>query len=214
MWPSIVFGALVPLAVYYIVRHKVGSDATALIIAGLFPAAWVITQFIRQRRVDVVGLVVLAGFLVGVLTSTALGGNAYVLKVRDAAFTAVLGLACLVTVFVGRRPAIFYIGRMLSAGNDPERVAAYDQLHELPTGRRTFRILSLVWGIALVVEAGGRFTLAAVLSTGTFLAVSPFVTGICIGGAFLFTVRYSTQARTREMALLPEGQSYPSVPLR
>jgi hypothetical protein len=213
MLPSIIGGAVVPLGVYYGVRKHVHSDATALIIAGIFPAAWVILQFIRQRRIDPIGAVVLIGFAVGVITSTALGGNAYVLKARDSAFTAAFGIACLVSVFF-KRPVIFYVGRFLSAGTDPERVAAYDALHDLPTGQRTFRVLTLVWGMGLLAEAVTRLVLAAFLSTGVFLAVSPIISAVCIGGMFAFTVWYSNRARTFGEALLAEGESYPSVPLK
>lgn len=213
MLPSIIGGAVVPLTVYYLVRHHVHTDADALIIAGIFPAAWIVFQFVRERRIDPVGAVVLFGFAVGVGASTLLGGNAYVLKVRDSAFTALLGIACIVSVFAARRPLIFYIGRMLSAANDRERMAAYDKLHDLPGGQHTFRVLTLVWGVGLMIEASSRLVLAAFLPTGPFLAVSPCISGVCLGGMFLFTVRYANRARAHGAALLEEGQSYPSVPL-
>jgi hypothetical protein len=212
--PSILGGAVVPLAVYYLVRDHVHSDAQALIIAGLFPAAWIVVQFVRQRRIDPVGAVVLFGFAVGVLTSTLLGGNAYVLKARDSAFTALFGIVCLVSLCTRGRPAIFFVGRYLSAGNDPAKVAAYDELHTLPTGERAFRVLTAVWGVGLLIEAGSRLVLAATLHTGVFLAVSPAISAVCLGSMFAFTVRYSNRSRRRGEALLEEGQSYPSVPLR
>jgi hypothetical protein len=195
LWPSIVGGAVVPLAVYYVVRQHVGSDATALIIAGLFPAAWVIIQFIRQRSIDPIGAIVLFGFATGVVASTLLGGNAYVLKAKDSAFTAVFGIACLASTFAAKRPAIFYVGRFLSTGNDPERVTAFDQLHDLPAGQRTFKVLTVVWGFGLLIEASSRLVLAALMSTGVFLAISPVITAVCIGGLFVFTVRYVKAAR-------------------
>jgi hypothetical protein len=211
--PSIVFGAVIPLAVYYLVRHHVHTDADALIIAGIFPCLWVIVQFIRQHKIDPVGAVVLFGFAVGVLTSTLMGGNAYVLKARDSVFTALFGLACLGSLLAGARPLIFYVGRFLSAGNDPAKVEAFDQLHDLPTGRRTFRVLTAVWGVGLLIDACTRLSLAAIISTGPFLAISPVITGVCLGAMFLFTVYYSNRARQRGAAMLAEGQSYPSVPL-
>ena len=100
------------------------------------------------------------------------------LKVRDAFFTAIFGAVCIITIFTHRRPALFYVGRYLSAGQDPAKMAAYDELHEVPIGRHAFRVLSVVWGIGLIVEAGSRMTLAELLPTTTFLEVSPFVTGI------------------------------------
>ena len=100
--PSAVFGAAVPLAVYFLVRGHVHSDTQALIIAGAFSVGWVLLQAARRRRIDLVGTVVLFGFAVGILSSTLLGGNAYVLKIRDAAFTAAFGAFCIVTLFTAR----------------------------------------------------------------------------------------------------------------
>ncbi len=189
--PSIIGGALVPLTVYFLVRRQVHTDTAALIIAGLFPAAWVIIQFVRQRRIDLIGAVVLIGFATGVTASLLLGGNSYVLKVKDTGFTAIFGVGCLVSVIVSKRPAMFYVGRFLSAGNDPARMAIYDRLHELPTGPRRFKVLTIVWGLGLLIDASARLALAAFLSTGVFLIASPVVTATCIGGLVLFTVRYT-----------------------
>ena len=206
--PSIVFGAAVPIGVYFAVRSHVHTDAQALIFAGCFSVAWILLQFVRQRRIDFVGAIVLFGFAVGVVSSTLLGGNAYVLKVRDAFFTALFGIACIVTVYTHDRPALFYVSRYLSAGNDKSKMAAYDQLHEVPIGRHTFRVLSVVWGIGLVIEASFRMTLAEALHTSTFLAVSPVITATVIGGLFAFTVVYTKRAQletaTLATAMVPD----------
>ncbi len=200
--PSLIFGAALPIGVYFLVRRHVHSDTQALIIAGCFSVGWVLLQFIRQRRVDVVGAAVLAGFVLGVITSTLLGGNAYMLKVRDGFFTLLFGVACIVTLYTHDRPALFYVSRYLSAGNDPVKVSAFDRLHELPIGRHTFRLLSVVWGIGLVVEASARLTLADILPTGTFLAVSPFITATVIGGLFAFTAAYTKRSQLESAALM------------
>jgi hypothetical protein len=203
--PSLIWGAALPIGVYFLVRSHVRTDIAALVVAGSFSAGWILLQFLRQRRVDAVGAIVLFGFVVGLVSSTLLGGNAYVLKVRDGFFTALFGVACIVTVFTHDRPTLFYVGRYLSAGNDPHRVAAFDQLHELPIGRRTFRVLSVVWGIGLVVEAALRLTLADILPTGTFLAVSPFITVSVIGSLFAFTAVYTRRMRDEAAAPLALG---------
>jgi hypothetical protein len=214
--PSLLWGAAVPIGVYFLVRHRVHSDAQALIIAGSFSVAWIVLQWVRQRRIDFVGAIVLFGFAVGVTSSIVLHGNTYVLKVRDAFFTALFGAACVITVFTHERPTLFYVSRYLSAGNDPEKVSAYNQLHEHPTGRRTFVVLSVVWGIGLMAEAGLRMTLADFLPTGTFLAVSPAVTLPIIGSLFAFTVVYSKRSQLEAIAMLrtlPEpADGSPSAP--
>ncbi len=203
--PSLVFGGALPIAVYFGVRQHVSSDAQALIVAGCFSGAWVLLQFVLHRRVDLLGTMVLLGFAIGVVSSVLTGGNAYMLKVRDAFFTALLGVACVVTLFTHDRPMLFYVSRYLTAGRDPEKLSAYDRLHEIPVGRRTFRVLSVVWGIGLVVEASARLTLADLLPTGTFLAVSPFVTSAVFGSLFAFSALYVRRIQAETAALFWPG---------
>ncbi len=193
--PSLAFGAVLPICAFFVARRQVGDDTTALIVAGCFSAGWILVQFARQRRVDAVGAVVLAGFAVGIATSTLLGGNAYVLKAREAFLTALFGVVCIVTVFTHDRPALFYVSRYLTAGSDPEQVAAYDRLYELPASRRAFRVLSAAWGVGLVFQASLHLVLAYVLPTGVFLAVSPVVTACVIGGLFAFSIRFTRKVR-------------------
>ncbi len=195
--PSAVGGAIVPLAVYYLVRSHVGSDADALAFAGIPAALWVAAQFVRRRRIDPIGAVVLAGFVLGLAVSFALGGNAFVLKVRDSAFTFVFGVAALISGATGRRPLTYFIGRGLSAGSDPRRVALFDQLWETAPGRAAFRATNLVWGVGLVLEASTRVVLAADLSTKTFLAVSPVISFAFLGAMGALTVFLSARARHR-----------------
>jgi hypothetical protein len=199
MAPSLVGGAIVPLVVYFAVRHRVGSDATALVIAGVPAAAWVAFEWVRRRTIDTIGAIVLFGFVAGVIASEALGGNAFVLKVRDSVFTFAFGLACLGSLRL-RRPLIFYIGRAMSAGDDPERRAAYDHLYEMPTAPHVFAVLTVVWGVGLMGEAGLRVLLAAALPTGVFLAVSPALAWVIFGSLFAYSNRYSRQARSRAEA--------------
>lgn len=195
--PSAVGGGLIPLGVYYAVRHSVSGDAVALAIAGIPAAAWVAFEWVRKRRLDPIGAIVLFGFIAGISASFALGGDAFVLKVRDSVFTCLFGVASFVSIWVGRRPIMFYIGRSLSAGDDLKRQALYDELWEVPPARTVFRIITAVWGVGLVCEAVTRVALAVLLPTGAFLAASPVATGIFIGGMFGFTVLFSRWARGR-----------------
>jgi hypothetical protein len=210
--PGIVGGGVVPLAVYYAVRSHVHGDATALMIAGAPAAGWVALQWARIRRIDPIGAITLFGFLAGIAASALLGGSAFVLKVRDSAFTCLFGLVCLASL-VRARPLMFYIGRALSAGTDPLRLRAYDELWEMPTGARTFRIITCAWGVGLICEAAMRVGLAMLLPTGAFLAASPVLAAVVIGGLFAFTVWFSRRARRIGEALFEaDGIQYPSVP--
>lgn len=202
--PSAIGGAVVPLAVFYLVRSHVGSDAAALAIAGIPAALWVAVQWIRRRTIDPIGAIVLAGFVVGLSVSFALGGNAFVLKVRESAFTVFFGVGSLITARYGRRPLTFYLGRALSAGSDRQRIQLFDQLWEVPPARATFRIINLVWGFGLVFDATARVLLAANLSTKAFVGISPVIGFVFIGGMSLFTIWLTRRSRLRA-PLIAEG---------
>ncbi|MHB1784721.1 MAG: VC0807 family protein [Acidimicrobiales bacterium] len=200
-----------PLAVYYAVRPHVGGDAPALIIAGAPAASWVAFEWLRRRRIEPIGCIVLFGFVAGILASLALGNSAFVLKVRDSAFTALFGLACLGSL-TRKRPLMFFMGRALSAGDDPAKLAAYEELWSMPSAPRTFRIITAAWGVGLIAEAGARVLLAMSLATGPFLAMSPVLGGIVIGGLFAFTVWFSRRARSLgEVEFGEMGIAYPSI---
>jgi len=194
--PSAVAGAVIPIAVYNSVRPHVGGDAAALIIAGIPAAAWVLFEWVRKRTVDPIGVVVLLGFALGIAASYALGGNTFVLKARDSAFTFLFGVASLGSLWLLPRPLMFYFGRSFSAGDVPSRVAVYDQLWDMPPARAVFRCITLMWGIGLIGDAGARVLLAAYLPTGTFVVVSPLVAAVFIGTMFAATIviiRWSRQ---------------------
>ena len=211
MAPNLIGGALVPLAVYYSVRSHVHPDATALAIAGTPAAGWVVVEWTRKRSLDPIGSIVLFGFVAGLIASLALGGNAFVLKIRDSVFTAMFGVACLVSL-TWRRPIMFYVGRAMSAGDNLEKLRAYDELYERPTAPRAFAIITFCWGVGLIAEAGLRVILAVTLPTGAFLAASPVLAGSIFGGLFAFTVWYSKRARRLGEALYVElGLAYPAV---
>lgn len=206
--PSLVGGAAVPLATYNLVHRHVHSDAVALAWAGVPAALWVLVRLARTRRIDPIAALMLAGFAIGVATSLALGGSALVLKLRESVFTLAFGIVCLASL--GRpRPVMFHIGKLLSAGDDPDRRAAYDELLDSEHGRQAFKVITAVWGVGFVVECGVRVLLAVTLPTSTFLAVAPAFQISCFAAMFTFTVAWARRGRRRAEA---DGVAYPSVP--
>ena len=93
-------------------------------------------------------------------------------------------------------------------------MAAYDELWEMPTAPRTFRLITWAWGIGLIGEAGLRVLLAVLLPTGAFLAASPVLAFVVFGGLFAGTAWFSRRARRLgEAAFAAEGLQFPSVAL-
>lgn len=71
--PIVVFDIAAPLVSYSLLRSSGASAATALVIAGVFPAFGVALAAARNRRLDVIGAVVLVAIVAGSVVGLATG---------------------------------------------------------------------------------------------------------------------------------------------
>jgi hypothetical protein len=197
MAPSAVGGAVVPIVVYFVARHHVHGDAPALAIAGVPAALWVLLEGVRRRTLDPIGSIVLLGFVAGITASWALGGNAFVLKVRDAAIGAVIGAGALASLAMGAKPLMFHVGRALSAGGDATRLDLYDQLWTIPPSRAVFRLLTFAWGVGLLADATCKIVAALVLPTSTFVVVGPVLSACFLGSLLILSIWMTQWSRGR-----------------
>src|SRR5205814_5948887 len=110
--------------------------------------------------------------------------------------TGAFGLAFLISLATPR-PLAFLLARQLEAGDDRERLAAFDARWARPGFRRTMRRLTALWALVLLAEAAVRTLLAFRLPVATFLAVWPLVQIAFAGGAILMTVAMVKSARAR-----------------
>jgi intracellular septation protein A len=161
---------------------------------------------IRNRRLDVVGGLVLAGIVVGTLLGLAFH-SARLLLVEGSVPTAVFGFVCLGSLWA-RRPLLFSVVLEFT-GPDTARGREMTSLWEFEKFRRIFRIITAVWGIGFLVEAALRVVIVYNTSTGTALAsskVTPFVFAAVLSA---WTVAYGTYQKKKgerrgEMSQVPE----------
>jgi hypothetical protein len=211
MAPGAVVGGLVPFGVYQVVHPLLGGQVPALLVAGAVPAVWVLALAVVQRRIEPIGMIVLAGLACAVVVAAA-GGGPVAVKAKDSVFAGAGAVACFGSL-AARRPVMFHLGKALSAGSDPDRRAAFDALWELPTGPRTFRVVTVGWGVAFAVDAVVLLACDLSLPTRLFLVVDPAVGAVVIASAFAATVWYTGRARRRgEVVLAETGLRFPSVP--
>jgi hypothetical protein len=164
----LLFNAIAPFATYEILTGRGVSAVVALAVGALFPLAAIALSGVRTRRLDPFAAVTLASIAAGLIGGLAFD-SARILLVKDSIITATIGLAFLGSL-AARRPLIFVFARQLV--DDP---AALEQRWSVPAGRRRFRVLTLVWGVALVAEASGRIALSFVMAPGVFMVVSPLL---------------------------------------
>src|SRR3977135_2897141 len=86
-----VFDVAGPLVAYSLLRSAGLSAVSALVLSGAFPALGVAAGVIRHRRVDTIGLVVLAGIAVGTVLGL-LSGDPRLVLVEGSGPTAGFGL--------------------------------------------------------------------------------------------------------------------------
>src|SRR5215472_15214209 len=74
-----VFDIAGPLVAYSLLRSAGQSAVSALVLSGILPAAGVAVGVIRHRRVDTIGVLVLAGIAVGTILGLVSGSPRLVL---------------------------------------------------------------------------------------------------------------------------------------
>jgi hypothetical protein len=197
MLPGLVVDALCPLLAYQFLKHYTSaSDVVALGVGALFPALNSLRSLVRQRHLDIIGILVLIG-IAGSGIAVLLGGSPRFLLIRESFTGALIGLAFLLSLLLPR-PLIFYIARQITSQNEPERAAAFDAAWQhAPAMRFGFRLMTLVWGVGTLGEFVLRVILAFTLPIATVLAVSAVVFPAIYVGLTVWTMLYSQRMRRR-----------------
>jgi hypothetical protein len=170
--PSLVFNIVVPFVAYLLIKPYVDTETTALAIATAFPALFTIGTFIWKKRLDPIGAVALAGYIIALAIVLLSNGNPFFLKVNDVFVTGPVGVAFLISVAIGR-PLHLVIHEFISRRKGTEVG---------PRTRRGSATVSLLIGAMLTIHAVVMIFLAVSLSTASFLAISRPV-GLSIIGA-------------------------------
>jgi hypothetical protein len=82
-----------PLLAYSLLRSAGRSAVTALVISGVLPALGIVIGAVTGRRLDVIGVVVLAGLLVGTLLGLT-SHNARLYLLESSVPSAVFAVGC------------------------------------------------------------------------------------------------------------------------
>ncbi len=169
-------------------------------VATTFPIGKSIFDVVRRGQVDPISIVVLLGIATNGV-ALLLGGSPRLLLVRESLFTGAFGLACFVSLLLPR-PLMFYFGRYFMAGTDPQRQARFNSAWQFPEVRFSHRLITSVWGSALLGELIVRIILIYNVSSAAVLIVSPILMGTLTIATMIWTFRYGHRMRLRAMARL------------
>jgi hypothetical protein len=194
-----VFDIAGPLVAYWLLRSNGLSAVTSLVLSGVFPAVGVAINFIRDHRIDTIGVLVLAGIVVGTVLGL-LSGNARLVLVEGSVPTAVFGVLCLGSLWSGTPLMYRFASEFI--GVDTPRGREFQALSQNtgPVGqgfRHVFRVMTIVWSIGFLAEAVARVVIVELTSTGTAFAISKVMPYVVAGVLGAWTYGYGNWSRRR-----------------
>lgn len=196
----LIFDVAAPLSAYYLLRAAGLAAWTALLLSGIFPAIGVTIGGIRNRRLDIVGALVLAGLVLASVLGV-ISHNARLLLLEGSVPTGVFAVACLSSLFA-RRPLMYglaleFVGPDTARGREMTRLWQYDGY------RHVMRVITAVWGVGFLIEAGARVVIVYNTSTGTALAITTVTPFVYLGILSAWTIGYGTYHRKKGERLMP-----------
>jgi hypothetical protein len=206
--PIAVFDIAGPLAVYYLARMAGTTQVMALILSGIVPAAGIVYGILRNRHVSAIGILVLAGIVVG----TALGlvtHDPRLVLMEGSVPTLLLGISCFVSLLSGKPLMFRIVSETIGAGTPKGQLLqrAWDK----PGARPLFARITAVWGVTYLAEVAFRVVILETFSTGpalTIVKVTPYLLALIL-------LSWSKQSIRRSPAFegfLPAGTSAAARP--
>jgi hypothetical protein len=195
--PALVCDVAMPILAFNVLTSYGVSTLGALVAGGLFPASNNLRVWVKSRRLEPLGLIVMAFLAIGTAASF-ISGSVFFALIKESMLTATFGLLCLGSL-LAERPLMFYINQQFVAGDDPALVAWWNGLWQSPTFRAAQRLVTVVWGITYLVEALLRVGFALALSPAKVVALSPMMAFGVMLVLIAWTRRYMRALRDRRI---------------
>ncbi len=183
------------LIVFWLEKSAHTTEIVALSIASVVPILSSLVELARNRRLDLIAIF----FLLGLLSSIAaifLGGSPQLLVIRESFFTGTLGLACFVSLLLPR-PLMFYVGRQMLCGNDTAKLALFNAGWNNPYTRFVHRLITSVWGAALLGEFLLRLLISYTLAATVAYGLGSTILIVTIAVTFAWTFAYIRRVRSK-----------------
>ncbi len=172
MLPNLLINAGVPFLVNMLARPHM-STINALLLASSVPAVFTLVNIICKKRIDAVGVLVVAGLLLTAAFAL-LFKSPQLLLLQGAAVSGLFGIAMLVSLLFPK-PILFYIVRSVLAQNGSQRVANFNADWSFPQVRSFYRLLTLVWGCVTLASLLLLAVLVFTLPISLMLVLSPIL---------------------------------------
>jgi F0F1-type ATP synthase membrane subunit c/vacuolar-type H+-ATPase subunit K len=189
---TLLLSIVLPLVAIQLLLHWGVSPVTALAIATIFPLIEMALEFAEMKRIGVIAMVALAGIVTGFGVAF-ITGNGIFAVLKDSAFTFVFGVIFLGSLLT-KRPLIYTLNLDLAVTDAAARAEGI-ALWEKPAARRSFRLMTIVWGIGLMLDAIVRVIVTLSVPLATAAALSPVISLAAVGALIVWTMLYARARR-------------------
>lgn len=169
---TVVLDLAAPIIVFYGMRLAGASVFVALIAGAIAPTLSMLVKLTKDRRVDALAVAVLGVLLLSAGVSL-IDGSPQFLAAKDCVLTAAWGGWFFLSLH-GPRPLTFRFSRPLLEGRKvfdfrqrrwaPPSEESWDQVWQRsPRFRRIWTVTTVIWGVALLIDAAVRVAMAYTL---------------------------------------------------
>ncbi len=184
MLPTLLINIVVPFLINIVARRYMPT-INALLLASSVPAMWTLGSLIVKKRIDIVGVSVVAGLLLTAAFALVFKTPRFLL-LQTSAIMGLFGVVMLISLLFPR-PALFYLVRSVQAQSDPRRFASFNADWSFPQVRTFYRKLTAVWGCVTIAHLLLQAILAFTLPISLMLVLNPILSIIVVSPAVFWT---------------------------
>jgi hypothetical protein len=171
--PTLLINVVAPIGILKTLEWSGVPTIWALAAGCAPPALNNLRIWITSRRLDPVGILMMASIASGTVASL-VAGNLFYRVVTDVLLNATWGLVFLGSLLLGR-PLIFFIIRPLVTGEDASRNEIWNGLWRYLVFRSAMRSITATWGVAFFAQVLIELGLTRVIAPETVVTYSPLM---------------------------------------
>lgn len=151
--PTLVLSIITPLVVFNVLKSHGASDFAAYLWASVGPLVETVGMAAIKREADKVAMLILGVTVVSAVLTAVGDTSPTMLLLKDSAVTGAFGVICLATLLpFAPRPLMFYFAQKFGTGGDDAGMYRFEGMWQAYPGfRRSFRVMTLAWGLAYVL---------------------------------------------------------------
>jgi hypothetical protein len=193
--PTVLIDVVAPIGILKTLEWFGVPTIWALAAGCLAPALNNVRLWIQSRRLDPVGLLMMASITSGTVASL-VAGNVFYRIVTDALLNGTWGLVFLASLFI-KRPLMFFIIRPVVTGEDASRNEIWNGLWRYAGFRSAMRTITAVWAMVFFAQVLIELGLARALTPVTVVTIAPLMGVAATLALIVFTRQRMRAARER-----------------